>query len=264
MDFYNNLNEMINYIEDNLENEIDYKKLALIVGVSEFLLPRLFSIISNVSLTEYIRKRRLTLAGKDLVQLNMKVLDVAMKYGYNSSTTFSRAFFKFHGIHPSEVKRNVSKLKYYPQLKFEKPNLDHELEYEIVSLDQLVLYGIGIKTNNKDIKKDAPNLFLNIAREYSDMPHPDYGMVVYKDRFNSVDYQYWVLWRDAKYNFKKVVIEASRWLKFKVNSQNALDIQKMSESFYFNFLPNCNYTIRDVPELEYYHDGITEFLVPII
>ena len=80
MDFYNNLNRMILYIENNLDEEIDYQKLSKMVGVNISTLQRLFPLISGITLTEYIRKRRLTLAGKDLAQSEMKVIDVAIKY----------------------------------------------------------------------------------------------------------------------------------------------------------------------------------------
>lgn len=263
MNIYENLNKMIEYIEDNLDKDIDFKKLSLIVGLNEYTLQRLFSIISNISINEYIRKRRLTLAGKDLVQKDAKIIDIAIKYGYDSPISFSRAFSKFHGIKPSQVKLNASILKYYPKLEFNIPKYDQEIEYEIVELEELTLYGLGIKTNYMSIKKDAPSLFSKVKTEYSYLPHPDYGMVLYQDRFNSDNYEYWVLWNIKYENFEKKIIPKSKWLKFKIESYDTEDIQKMIDMFYLKFLPTCNYDLKSLPELEYYHDGITEFLVPI-
>lgn len=263
MNFYENLNKMIDYIEDNLSLTIDIKRLALMVGLNEYTLQRLFSIICNISINEYIRKRRLTLAGRDLVQNDYKIIDVAVKYGYDSPTAFSRAFTKFHGIKPSLVKLNESKLKYYPKLQFDIPKYSSELEYEIIELDKLVLYGIGVKTDSVHIKKDAPNLFINVEKNYSGLPHPDYGMVSYKNRFNSDTYEYWVLWKNKYYDFDEKIIPKSKWLKFKINSYNSDDIQAMIKMFYCNFLNTCKYKIREIPELEYYQDGVTHFLVPI-
>jgi len=259
MDFYNNLNKMILYIENNLEEEIDYQKLTKLVGVNISTLQRLFPLICGISITEYIRKRRLTLAGKDLAQSKMKVVDVAVKYGYTSATTFARAFFKFHGIKPSEIKK-TSKLVYYPKLEFEIPIIEDELQYEIVEMDSFTLYGLGIKTDNVKIKKEAPALFTKVKKNY---PMPDYGMVVYQDRFNSDQYEYWVLWQKKYPNMEAIKFPKTRWLKFRINSQEAEDIQKMSDRFYLKFLPTCEYSLKDIPELEYYHDDITDFLIPI-
>ncbi len=259
MDFYNNLNKMLKFIEENLTEEINYTELAKMVGINTSTLQRVFPLISGISLTEYIRKRRLTLAGKDLAQSKMKVIDVAIKYGYLSTTTFSRAFFKFHNIKPSQVKK-TSKLKYYPKLEFNIPYVEEELQYEIVELPAFAIYGTGVKTNNLKIKKDAPALFKKVKKN---LPMPDYGMVAYEDRFNSDDYEYWVLWEKEYPNMKKVNFPKSRWLKFRINSQEARDIQEMSDKFYLKFLPTCEYSLKEMPELEYYHDNVTDFLIPI-
>ncbi len=261
MDFYNNLNEMILYIENNLYEEIDYQKLAKMVGVNISTLQRLFPLISGVTLTEYIRKRRLTLAGKDLVQSKMKVIDVALKYGYTNATTFSRAFTKFHGIKPAEVKK-TSKLIYYPKLEFTIPIIEEELQYEVIEMESFAIYGLGIKTDNARIKKEAPLLFTKVKKDY---PMPDYGMIVYQDRFNSDQYEYWVLWKNKYPNMTEIKFPKSRWLKFRINSQEAKDIQEMSDRFYLKFLPTCMYSLKELPELEYYHsdEEITDFLIPI-
>lgn len=263
MNIYSNLSEMIDYIEDNLKEDIDYKKLAKIVGVNEYTIGRLFPVLFGVTLGEYIRKRRLTLAGRDLAQKNLKIMDVAISYGWTSATSFSRAFFKFHGIKPSELKGNISKLKFYPKLKVEIPKLDKEITYEIIELPELKLYGLGVKTDDAHIKKDAPEFFKEMLNKYSNFRHPDYGMVVYQDRFYSDMYEYWVLWNEKIDGLKEWIIPKSKWLKFHIPSCESKDIQNMSDLFYYQFITTCNYNLREIPELEYYHDGVTEFLVPI-
>lgn len=263
MNVYNNLNEMLDYIECHLTEEIDYKKLASLVGLNVYTLQRLFPLLCDISLNEYIRKRRLTLAGKDLIQDNLKVIDVAVKYGYTSASSFSRAFFAFHGIKPSRVKENVGKLKYFPKLKLEPPKMEEELVYEVVQIENLTLYGIGIKTNQEKIKRDAPKLFQDVEIKYPEIPHPDYGMVVYEDRFNSGEYEYWVLWENKYLDFDKKTVKASKYLKFRINSSDARDIQEMANNFYLKFLPTCKYSLKEEPELEYYHDGVVDFLIPI-
>lgn len=263
MDIYKNLNDMIEFIEDNLKDNVDYKKLAKIVGVNEYTIGRIFPVLFGITLGEYVRKRRLTLAGRDLAQYNLKVMDVAVSYGWSNATAFSRAFFSFHGIRPSEVKGNAGKLKFYPKIKLEVPKISQEITYEIIEMNELKLYGLGVKTDDAHIKKDAPNFFKEMVSKYNTLRHPDYGMVVYEQRFYSDNYEYWVLWNEKIEGFKEWVIPKSKWLKFHIPSSEAKDIQDMSDLFYYQFITTCNYNLREIPELEYYHDGVTEFLVAI-
>jgi predicted transcriptional regulator YdeE len=96
---------------------------------------------------------------------------------------------------------------------------------------------------------------------------PRYGAVKYGAIFYEPTHQesqkYYCLWEQEIPDFERLRISASRWLKFTINSENATDIQNMSQQFYSEFLPSCKYTLRELPELEYYHDGVTDFLVAI-
>lgn len=105
MNIYKCLNQITKYIDDNLENEIDYDVLAKIMGVNSYTMQKIFSLISGISLAEYIRKRRLSNAGYDLYETNAKVMDIAIKYQYDNATSFSRAFESFHDIKPSQVNK---------------------------------------------------------------------------------------------------------------------------------------------------------------
>jgi AraC family transcriptional regulator len=256
---------MINYIEENLENEIEYSKLANIMCVNEDTMQRLFSILCDCSISTYIRNRRLSQAGADLENENISVIDVAIKYQYGNATTFSRAFEKFHGIKPSEVKNN--KLKVYPKLVFnENLNSNENFEYKIIQMEELNLYGIKIKTTFEKIKQDAPAFFAEMEKKYcnkyGEIP---YGMVSYENRYESHNCEYGIMYNKEilEEPFKKVTIPASKWLVFKINSQDSKEIQKLSNKFYGDFINSVNYSLSTFPELEYYHDGITEFLVPI-
>lgn len=254
---------MLEYIENNLDKEISKEELSKIVGLNFYNLQKIFPLISDISLSDYIRKRRLTGAGRDLAQTNFKIIDIALKYGYTSSIAFSRAFTKFHAIKPRDVKKNISKLKYYPPLKFTAPEPIKSLDYEIITLPELTLYGYGIKTNYAKINIEAPNLFKQNTKKYPSLPHPVYGATFYESREFSDNYEYWIFWPTKYYNFSRVVIPKSRYLKFRINSYKSEDIQEMARIFYTNFLPNCNYSLKELPELEYYHDNVVDFLVPI-
>ena len=115
MEWLDRLNDALNYIEDNLKSEIEYEMAAKIACCSTYHFQRMFSYIAGVPLSEYIRNRRLTMAALDL-QNGDKVIDVALRYGYESPTSFNRAFQKVHGVSPSAAQKEGTALKAFPPL----------------------------------------------------------------------------------------------------------------------------------------------------
>lgn len=111
------LQNAIDYIEDNLMEEIQIKDVAEKACVSEFHFQRIFSVLCNISVAEYIRNRRMTLAARDLVGSNRKVIDIALRYGYDSPDSFTRAFTKFHGITPSTAREKGALLRDFAPLR---------------------------------------------------------------------------------------------------------------------------------------------------
>ncbi len=272
MNIYHALNEMITYIEQNLEHEISYTKLAQFLGVNEYTMQSLFSLLCNISISDYIRKRRLSEAGFYLYKTNAKIIDIALQYHYENPTSFSRAFEKFHGIKPSQVKSNPEKLKLYPKLHFDETITDknEKMEYSIIEQDELVLYGKSFESTHEDIFKKVPRFFQEMYQKYAPLYGDiDYGMTVYKDdnshdRFTTNHLEYWILYKKEIPGFTKYIIPKSKWLCFHIPTFEADKIQELIHKFYLSFLPSCQYNIRPIPELEYYSDdGSTDFLVPI-
>lgn len=265
LNIYRTLNEITLYIENNLTSKIDYNHIAKMMGVNQCTMQRVFSVIANITLTEYIRKRRLSNAGYDLYNNpNLRIIDIALKYNYENPTSFSRAFTNFHGIKPSKINKNT-KLKIFPRLIFEeKENPQCEIPYEIIELNSFTFYGKSIKTDNKNIHNDAPAFFSKnenkYSKNYGEIP---YGMITYEDQYRLECNAYWILYKCEIPGFTKVFIPKSKWLVFKIYNQNPQDIQKMSTDFYQQILPSCHFNLSNLPELEYYHDKITEFLIPI-
>ena len=265
MNIYKSLNEVIEYIEKHLEEDISYNDLARIVGVNEYTFLRVFDLIANISVAEYIRKRRLSNAGVELSKAPNKIIDIAIKYNYDNSTSFSRAFEKFHNIKPSEAQKHPENLKVFPILHFEEQeNITENIKYSIVELDEFSIYGKGIKTNNENIHNDAPKFFEEFVKNYKDQyGFPNYGMVLYEDRENSTNYEYWVLYDKYIEEFTEHKFPKCKWIKFEIPSREAEDIQEMSTRFYEEFLPSCKYNLKELPELEHYHENTTDFLIPI-
>lgn len=116
MDRINAIQRAVDYIEDHITEKIDYEKVAAQGFSSVYHFQRVFSIVCGFTLGEYIRNRKLTLAGKDLASGREKVLDTALKYGYESPDSFAKAFRKFHSILPSDAKKYGSRLKSFSRL----------------------------------------------------------------------------------------------------------------------------------------------------
>ena len=105
MEWIERFNNVINYIEENITQQIGYEEIAKIACCSSYHFQRMFTYMAGIPLSEYIRKRKMSLAAVDLQSGGERVIDVAGKYGYNSPTAFNRAFQSIHGISPSAVKR---------------------------------------------------------------------------------------------------------------------------------------------------------------
>lgn len=90
-----------------------------------------------------------------------------------------------------------------------------------------------------------------------------YGMIEYNTKEREYVKSYWILYNKKMEGLEKKIIPKSKWILIRINSQQAEDIQEASHIFYYEFLPSCKYNLRDLPEIEYYHDKITDFLIPI-
>lgn len=112
------LNASIDFIEANITNEIDADELARIAQCSSFHYQRMFAYLSGVTLSEYIRRRRMSLAAADLFSTDMTVLQIGLKYGYSSPTSFNRAFQSVHGMSPSAARQEGASLTTYSPMQF--------------------------------------------------------------------------------------------------------------------------------------------------
>ena len=118
MDWLKGMNNVVAYIEENLTQQIKYEALSHMVGCSVYEFSRIFSFMAGMSVSEYIRRRRLSQAVFDIQSGEEKIVDIALKYCYESPTTFTRAFKELHGVTPSAVRKAGIPLKTYPSITF--------------------------------------------------------------------------------------------------------------------------------------------------
>ena len=143
MDWLNRMNGAMDYIEAHLGDTIEYQDLAKIACCSTYHFQRMFAFITEIPLSEYIRRRRLTQAAFDLQNSRERVIDIALKYGYESPEAFSRAFKALHGVMPVLARDKGSTMKAYPRLTFHiSIRGDVEMNYRIVEREAFNLCGI--------------------------------------------------------------------------------------------------------------------------
>lgn len=146
MEWLDKMNAALNYIEDNLAGEINYAEAAKRACSSSYNFQRMFSFIADVPLAEYIRRRRLTLAALDFQKGGESVLDISLKYGYDSPVSFARAFQNLHGVTPKEAREKGVLLTLYPRISFKITikGVD-EMKYRIEKVQGFRLAG-AVKT----------------------------------------------------------------------------------------------------------------------
>ena len=148
MEWLDKLNKSIEYIEDNLDGEINYEEAAKLACCSCYHYQRMFSYIAGVTLSEYIRNRRMTKAAIDL-QNGEKVMDVSLKYGYESATSFNRAFKKVHEVSPSMAQKKGTFLKSYSPISFKLTIKGvEEMEYRIEKKEAFRVVGVQRELTN--------------------------------------------------------------------------------------------------------------------
>lgn len=161
MDLLVRFNSALDYIENNLDNEISYTIVAKTACCSEYHFSRMFSSLTGVSLSEYIRRRRLTKAAFEIQKTDIKIIDIALKYGYDSPDSFTRAFRKLHGVVPTAIRDTNISLKAYPRISFHMMiKGDVEMDYRIEKIDfELRLVGMKKAVNTAKAFKEIPPLW---------------------------------------------------------------------------------------------------------
>jgi len=153
MEWLEKMNRVIDYIEDHLDDDIEYEKLALMTHCSVHHFQRVFSFVADLPLSEYIRRRRMTMAATELQKTDAKIIDLGLKYGYSSPNSFTRAFYSVHQVLPSQVRSQGIRLKAFPRLSFQLSIMGgKEMEYRIIEGESSKVFGKSIHVSFTDGK----------------------------------------------------------------------------------------------------------------
>ncbi|MBG9535350.1 AraC family transcriptional regulator [Bacillus thuringiensis] len=266
MDSLKNMNAAMQYIEDNLTHEIDFKEVAKIAYCSEYHFKRMFSFLAGISLSEYIRCRRLTLAAFELKNSGAKVIDVAIKYGYNSPDSFSRAFQNLHGITPSEARSSSHSLKAYSPMTFQLSiQGGHEMNYRIEEKDSFQIIGItkrvpivfnGVNEEIASMWKSLNPETIQTLKSLSNMEPT--GIISASTNFSEgrmeekgeLDHYIGVAsTKTCPEQFAQLEVAASTWAVFEAVGPFPETLQNVWGRIYSEWFPSSNYELAEGPEI---------------
>lgn len=264
MEWIERLNSAIEYIEENLEDDVDLDRLAMIACCSTFHFQRMFSYIANVPLSEYIRRRRMTKAAFDLQNGDDKVIDIALKYGYSSPTAFNRAFQNMHGVSPSQARAKGTIIKAFPPISFTITiKGDVEMNYRIEQKDSFRIVGIG-EALHKDIEKNfeiVPKMWGAAAANGTIegllplMNAEPMGVLGVSACFGDDNWRYYIAVASDKSvddKLEEYTVPASTWAIFYGEGSMPDSIQELEKRIVTEWLPTSGYEYGNAPDIELY------------
>jgi len=263
MEWIERLNKSINYIEGHLTDEINYEQIAKISCCSTYHFQRMFAYMANVPLSEYIRRRRMTLAAADLQNSEKKIVDIALKYGYASPTAFNRAFQSIHGVAPSLVKNGGVSLKSFPPIGFKIiVKGAEELNYRIEQKEAFRIVGIAAPLH-KEIEKNfeiVPQMWQKAAtdgtipRLANMMDSQPMGLLGVSACNNEEDWRYFIAVSSTQpidETLEEYLVPACTWAVFSGSGTN-LSIQELEQRIVTEWLPASGYDYANAPDIEVY------------
>ncbi|MEY8739196.1 GyrI-like domain-containing protein [Bacillales bacterium AN1005] len=266
MDSLTRLNEALNYVEENLLYTVDMKEVARIACCSEYHFTRMFSFLSGVTFSEYIRRRRLTLAAMELGRNDSKIIDLALKYGYTSPDSFTRAFQSMHGVTPSEVRDHSPSLKAFPRMTFQLSiqggsEMNYRIEekeaFRIVGISErvpIIFHGVNPHIAAM-VQRLTPELIDTIKGLSNVQPHGLISASIHfsEDRMQEQgELDHYIgaaTTQEAPEGLAQLEVAASTWAIFTAIGPFPSTLQEVWGRIYAEWFPSSNYELSERPEI---------------
>lgn len=255
------ISQAITYIEENITGDLSVGKIANHILISPFYFQKGFSMLCGFSVGDYIRQRRLAMAGSELLSSNAKIIDIALKYGYDSPDSFTKAFTRFHGITPSAVRKKGAIIKAFAPLTISfslKGGIT--MEYKIVAKNEFTVMGTAKKFSYDDAKEKIPKFW---AEHYKNGGGNTvcgmYGVNI-DESMGGKEFEYMIAddyngQTDVPQGFITKTIPAFTWAVFPCRGSMPTAMQEVSEKIFSEWLPNCkDYEFAAGYNIEMYND----------
>ncbi|MFB7782494.1 GyrI-like domain-containing protein [Streptomyces vinaceus] len=258
------LNQAMEHIERHLDQEIEVDELARIAATSEYHLRRMFSALAGMPLSQYVRRRRLTLAGAEVLAGRDTLLDIAVRYGYGSGEAFARAFRAMHGIGPGEARRTGARLSSQSRMAFRLTiEGSSSMHYRIVEKPAFVVAGpkarvplVHAGPNHaimSFVRAIDPRTLERLEKLSDQEPH---GIVAVCDDLDpsraegtELDYYHGVITTEAPENETALPVAAGTWAVFNTSGPMPLAIQELWRDVFTEWFPSNPYRSRPGPEI---------------
>ncbi|MEK4198995.1 MULTISPECIES: AraC family transcriptional regulator [Cytobacillus] len=283
MSWVTDIQKALDYIEANLLEKLHSEEVAKQANTSPFHFQRTFAILTDMTLGEYIRRRRLTSAAIELGNFDEKIIDIALKYGYETPEAFTKAFKKQHHISPSEVKKYRGKLQLYQPLKIHVTLEGVEpMNHTIISKESFQVVGIrkNYSLENDENLKEIPKFWNQVNQDGTceRLLSLNNGSIkgllgVCVDYKKQQEIEYWIAvnYDGDSTNFETITIPASTWAVFQVTGEMPQAMQHTWKQIFSEWFPTSGYRHAGTVELEVYPEGdsnrsdfYSEIWVPVI
>lgn len=268
MEWLQRMTNAVDYIEKHLEEPIEVARIAEVAYSSSFHFQRMFHILTGNTVVEYIRKRRLTLAARELAEKKAKVIDIALKYGYETPEAFTKAFKRLHGVCPAKARRSGISLKAFPRISLEfalKGN--QNLDYKIVDREAFRVVGKALRVSTKEGEnfKRIPQFWKECISDGTCEKLCRYFQateilgVCMDMEYEKEQFVYMIAAKKSRTytgsEFVAKTIPASNWAVFTSVGPLPNTIQRVWEGIFQEWFPATGYEHAVAPELEIYPNG---------
>lgn len=270
------MQQALSYIEAHLTDELSVREIAAKAYLSPYYFQRVFHALCGVSVAEYIRSRRMALAGEELAGTDARVIDVALKYGYDSPDSFARAFQRFHGIVPSAAQKEGVSLRAYAPVRI-KLELEggSMLEYRIETKPQFTIIGVSRMFQPETSYQAIPEYWLELMKREDAPVCGAFGVCLDEGRGDG-QFEYMIAdlyqpWQEIPAECQVRVIPASTWAVFPCRGPLPDTLQGVNTKIWSEWLPGSrSYRMSMGMNIEVYappaerpEDTYSEIWVPV-
>ncbi|WMM26323.1 AraC family transcriptional regulator [Tissierella sp. MB52-C2] len=283
MDCIQSIQKAIEYMEEHILENINYEDVSRQVYMSNYHFHRIFSMITGITANEYIRNRKLSMAGQELIMSDKKVIDIAMKYGYDSPESFTKAFSRFHGITPIVAKRSGMQLKSFNRLVMKiKLEGGTVMKYKIVEKEEFKLLAKVNAFRNESISEEGNTEIPDFWKQCGEngvfdvltrhtIEHDVYGVCAPISK-ESTHFDYGIA---MKYDGEKIPegyklwhVKPTLWVVFECIGDDEGCIGETWDRIFKEFLPSSDYNMLDDTDFELYpennnSDCFCEIWIPV-
>ncbi len=262
MEWIEGMNTAVNYIEEHICEELNYEQLGRLAGCSPYHFQRIFTYLGGITLSEYVRRRRMSLAAVDLKDPNKKVIDIGIQYGYQSPTAFTRAFQGVHGISPTDARMEDAVVKSFPPIRFQMQVKGAEaMNYRIEKKEAFRVIGtsIELKQTVEENFTITPGFW---AKASSDgtvtelaqmMNTPVQGLLGISTCNETENWHYYIAVASTldKGKYEELIVPSCTWAVFYEEGPIS-KMQELESRIVSEWLPTSGYEYANAPDVELY------------